>query len=199
LHSARLEPVNKASCLFMEEGVLRTRAQRSAWSCETADVVVGGEASVVRSAIGRRSVRGSRRHGEVCEEKQIWPRRLVSAVAIVLVFWANAAWGAIGWAVVRKKVDLHQTRRDGSAETKPQASRNWIMADGGEQTVVKVKSSVNRVQCSAVQCSVVRYMTEQEQARAIRSVNSSCLLDVVELKVQQVRSPELGVGAAPGC
>jgi hypothetical protein len=73
------------------------------------------------------------------------------------------------------------------------------MADGGEQTVVKVKSSVNRVQCGAVQCSVVRYMTEQEQARAIRSVNSSCLLDVVELKVQQVRSPELGVGAAPGC
>ncbi len=93
-----------------------------------------------------------------------------------------------------KKVDLHQTRRDGSAETKPQASRNWTMADGGEQTVVKGKSSVNRVQCS-----VVRYMTEQEQARAIRSVNSSCSLDVVELKVQQVRSPVLGVGAAAGC
>jgi len=86
LHSPRLEAVHKASCLVVEEGVLGTRAQRPAGSCEAADVVVGRKASIVRSAIGRRSVRGCRRHREEREEKAIWSSRVVSASAIVVVF-----------------------------------------------------------------------------------------------------------------
>jgi len=33
--------LDKASCLGVEEGVVRGRAHRPTWSCETADVVVG--------------------------------------------------------------------------------------------------------------------------------------------------------------
>lgn len=71
LDGSGLETVNKASCLFVEESVLSTRAQRSAWSCEAADVVVGREAGTWSCAIGGRPVRGGRWHREDGEEREI--------------------------------------------------------------------------------------------------------------------------------
>jgi hypothetical protein len=72
LDGSRLQTVDKASCLFVEESVLSTRAQRSARSCKAADVVVGREASTRSCAIRRRPICGGRRHREDCEEEGIW-------------------------------------------------------------------------------------------------------------------------------
>ena len=72
LDGPRLETVNKASCLVVEESVLSTRAQRPAGSCKAADVVVGREASTGSCAIGSRPICGGRRHREDCEEERNW-------------------------------------------------------------------------------------------------------------------------------
>lgn len=73
LHSSGLETVDEASCLVVEQGVSGVRAQGSAGSCESTDVVVSrGSCRWVAGAVGRaigRAVGSSRRHYEECEER----------------------------------------------------------------------------------------------------------------------------------
>lgn len=58
LHSPRLETVNEASCLVVEESVRRQRAQRAAGSSKALDLVVGRQ---VLAAIGTGGCHGENR------------------------------------------------------------------------------------------------------------------------------------------
>jgi len=64
LNGSRLETVNKTSRLVMEECVFSTRAQRSAWCREAADIVVGRKSGIWSYAIGGGPIRSDRRHRE---------------------------------------------------------------------------------------------------------------------------------------
>jgi hypothetical protein len=75
LNSSWLETVNKASCLVVEESMFSTRAQRTAGSCKTADVVVGRKTCSWSCPIGSSTVRGGRRHCKSVQERKAFLRR----------------------------------------------------------------------------------------------------------------------------
>jgi hypothetical protein len=80
LHGAGLETVDKTSGLVVEESVLSSWAQRSAWGSKTTDVVVGrasGSAVVTVGGSGRHCVKGKEPGKRLEAEKGI---QLVSSL-----------------------------------------------------------------------------------------------------------------------